>query len=323
MGSLKLMLSPFAGVAAIAVLAAGTFLVACSGVSFSGTDNEPMPEAGSTVIAAPTPGPSDAALVPALFELAPTDAAAMPYQGSPLCNASRSTGCCYPDDPTNAQACSQAACQTGGDGGPVAGGAFVEVPLGCHVGSTSSATAAADDASPPDASIAPVCLPGGQGLDGFPCLMPSDCAPGYECVGALPTSTCRHYCCSGNSSCQSVEFCDIQPTFVSSQTNVPVCMPEQPCPLLSTLTPCSDDQTCAVVRDDSTPTTSCVDVGPAAAGESCETEHCGRGLVCLGAPGARACYVLCHTQTAKECTSSQQCKGGLPLFSDSAVGICQ
>jgi hypothetical protein len=69
--------------------------------------------------------------------------------------------------------------------------------------------------------------------------------------------------------------------------------------------------------------TSCVAVGPAKAGDLCDEDHCGRDLVCLGTPGERRCYQLCHTAAAAECSSSQACKGGLPLFPDSAIGICQ
>jgi hypothetical protein len=88
---------------------------------------------------------------------------------------------------------------------------------------------------------------------------------------------------------------------------------------------CPATETCAVVRD--TGTTSCIAVGAAKAGDECETDHCGAGLVCLGTTGARRCYQLCHTAntstSGNECAATQQCKGGLPLFPDPSVGFCE
>jgi hypothetical protein len=97
-------------------------------------------------------------------------------------------------------------------------------------------------------------------------------------------------------------------------------MPVQECTLLEILQ-CPAAETCAVVRDDGT--TSCVAIGSALAGQSCETDHCAGGLVCLGTPGTRSCYVLCHTGSTKECAGPEKCQGGLPLFPDPGVGICQ
>jgi hypothetical protein len=70
--------------------------------------------------------------------------------------------------------------------------------------------------------------------------------------------------------------------------------------------------------------TSCVSVGSVAAGADCDTQHCAADLVCLGTPGQRRCYQLCLTAGgAYDCPSSQTCTGGLPLFPDTRVGICQ
>jgi hypothetical protein len=296
-----------------AVVAAG-----CNVVSVSGSGDDHIPDAAVTAVNPYSPDASDAGVPEASAAAgeAALAAPALPYQGNPLCNASRSTGCCYPDDPPSAQACAQAACQSVPDGGTAgeASGAYVDVALGCHVVPAGPS---------PDASagpaITPACLPGGRGFDGFPCSGPADCAPSYECVGATPT--CQHYCCDGSDSCGGLQFCDIQPTFPSPQTNVPVCMLMQPCVLLGALS-CSANETCAVVRDDGS--TSCVTVGGAVAGQSCETEHCARGLACLGAPGARSCYLLCHTAAKPmACSPGQKCQGGLPLFPDPDVGICQ
>lgn len=309
-------MSPFARVLASSSLLAisAAFAAACSGASEDHT-----PEAGLTVVTAYSPDASDAGTPEATVGVEAALAAALPYQGNPLCNASRSTGCCYPDDPVNAQACAQTACQTAPDGGTAAAGsgAYIDVALGCHV----VPAGPSPDASAGSATITPACLPGGRGLDGFPCTDPGDCAPSYECVGV--TGSCQHYCCDGNDSCGGLQFCDIQHTFLSPQTSVPVCMPIQPCVLLDSLS-CPFTETCAVVRDDGS--RSCVAVGDAGAGQSCETSHCARGLLCLGAPGARSCYALCHTAvtpTLNGCAPGEKCQGGLPLFPDPDVGICQ
>jgi hypothetical protein len=92
------------------------------------------------------------------------------------------------------------------------------------------------------------------------------------------------------------------------------CILLQPCPL--------QKETCAVVRDDGR--TSCVATGNAKAGQSCDTEHCAAGLVCLGSAGERTCFTLCSTRMpALQCASTQKCQGGLPLFPDPDIGICQ
>ena len=100
---------------------------------------------------------------------------------------------------------------------------------------------------------------------------------------------------------------------------VPVCMPAHPCDLLQPGT-CPSGQTCAVVREDGS--LSCVEVGAAPAGKSCQTEHCASDLVCLGA-ATRTCYALCQVGKSNQCPASQTCKGGLPLFVDPSVGVCQ
>jgi len=291
-------------------------VAACNGVSVSGASDEPLVEAGPTVKSAYSPDASDAG-APEATANAPGDVALAPaptYQGSPLCNSSHSTGCCYPDDPANPQACAQAACQTAPDGGSLeASGAYVEVALGCHVVPVMPST----EGSAGSPSVGAACLPGGQVPEGFSCSGPQDCAPSFECVGAVPA--CHRYCCEGNEACPSVQFCDIQPMALSPQTKVPVCLPVQPCTLLSPS--CPANETCAVVRDDGT--RSCVAIGGAHAGESCETDHCAAGLVCLGTTDNRSCYVLCHTATAAECSAGHMCQGGLPLFPDPEFGICQ
>jgi hypothetical protein len=96
-------------------------------------------------------------------------------------------------------------------------------------------------------------------------------------------------------------------------------MPVEPCELLPNT--CGPDYTCAVVREDGTK--SCVAVGKATEGQSCDTQHCASDLVCLGTPGARTCYKLCAMKASGACQTPQTCKGGPPLFVDPGVGICE
>jgi len=231
--------------------------------------------------------------------------AATPYEGSPLCNASRSTAC-YPDDPTTSLFCKLAP-----DGGPYsATSGYDDAVLACHVQSSASGAAAQ-----------PICTPAGAGTSGSACLGAADCAAGFECIGS---GTCQHYCCRGEDACDTNQFCDIQPTAAPPQTKVPVCMPVRPptgCQLLNA-TSCSVGQTCAVVRLNGA--TSCVAIGSASVGDPCYEEHCGRGMVCLGSSAQRRCYQLCQTAVpADTCTAKQTCKGGLPLFPSPEFGVCQ
>jgi hypothetical protein len=242
-----------------------------------------------------------------------TDAGTPPpaTQGSPLCNYRGYS--CYPDDALTAKDCGLAP-----DGGVYEGGAgYDNVQLACRLqASTPNATSG---------GVTPTCAAAGTAGDGSWCKSSSECAPTYDCVGA---GTCQRYCCSGNVECVSDQFCDIQPTIAASGLKIPVCMPVHPaggCTLLDSTT-CPATETCAVVRDDGS--TSCIGVGLKKAGEECDTDHCGEGLVCLGTPGERRCYQLCHTAntaTVSECSAASQtaCKGGLPLFPDPSVGVCQ
>jgi hypothetical protein len=229
---------------------------------------------------------------------------AMLEQGSPLCNASLSTGC-YPDKPTPAQACPP-------DGGTADLAAVMpDASLACRVVTDSDGY-----------SAHPSCFAAGQTTVGQACAMSSDCAAGLDCIAqGATTGVCAPYCCQGNTACGAYDFCDVQSLADMTSTKVPVCIPMIHCDLFST--DCSTGQTCAIVRVDPLTgmgTTSCVDVGTAPEGQSCDREHCAKGLDCLGNPGARQCFKLCHVG-GSDCLASQVCAGGLPLFSANA-GIC-
>jgi hypothetical protein len=132
----------------------------------------------------------------------------------------------------------------------------------------------------------------------------------------------------GDGACGSDQFCDIQPTAKDPGELVPVCVPIRPCGLLnlwSDAGACPSAQTCAVARLD-TGLTSCVAIGAAGEGDSCDTDHCASGLLCLGptktVPG-HSCFRLCHTQGATECAANQICHTGRPTFLNPLVGVCE
>jgi hypothetical protein len=311
--------------ALLAPLAAG-----CGNVPFVTTGSPGSGAGAAPEDAAPyapyEPDAGDAAFGAANFEVSEgAPATATAAQGSPLCNASPYVGGCYPDLPTTAKACGVAP-DAGVEGLVVVS---YDQALGCHVRAVGTDGGAAGAAGPDaDAgnAVGPVCLAAGPGGTGAPCAHATDCAATYECVGSLSgLGTCHHYCCAGTSACSSDQFCDIQPLTEDSTTMVPVCMPTAPCVLLQAcpaLGPCqcAPDEDCQVVRENGT--TSCVSVGAAGEGESCDSEHCAQGLTCIGATGARRCYTLCHTATAAECAPGESCTTGLPLFPDPTVGWC-
>jgi hypothetical protein len=270
-----------------------------AGCGDAGSTTNP-PQGTPTGIRAYEPDAADAG--PLAEAAAASPVAAPTYQGNPLCNASRLTGC-YPDDMINA--CDFA---TDLDEADAEAGAGLNVAPACHV-------------VPDGVIVHTECMPSTvAGMYASSCSDPTECSPGYECVDG---GTCRHYCCGGNSACSDNQFCDVQPV-VSSGIPVPVCMTELPCVLLDDAS-CPPADQCSVVRD--TGETSCVAVGSAQDGDSCETDHCARGLVCLGAvgaPGSRRCEPLCYTASPTRCEGSNRtCVASLPLFQTAAIGVCQ
>jgi hypothetical protein len=307
-------MSPSTRLSAVVSLIAGcaVFVVACNATSDVGAFGGGYEDAGLMPY---SPDASDAG-APETSVMDVQTAVTPVVMGNPLCQYSTSGSLCSPD--------SFSVCAPTGSGAPAdagladAYGGYAAV-FGCHVApamvAVPDATSAALLTTP---AVAPACLPAGLGVDGVPCDSPSDCAPGYECVGTNH-GACRHYCCgSSTPACLLSDFCDVQQTVQAPMLTVPVCMPIQPCQLLPNS--CPSNETCAVVREDGTK--SCVAVGNATAGQSCDTQHCASGLVCLGTTGARTCYTLCAMK-ANSCTAPQTCKGGPPLFVDPGVGICE
>jgi hypothetical protein len=238
--------------------------------------------------------------------------------GSSLCNYgynSDTTHDCQPDD--------SLACASAHDAGAKAptedGGADAEVPAAaCHVVQASG-------------RVTQACSAPGTGKNGDQCQSGADCLPSYECVGS--PGQCRHYCCDGDTSCTAAglrAFCDVQPVAGTAADggydgggtfNVPVCMPIGGCTLLGS--DCTPGTTCAIVKDDGT--TTCVDVGTAAVGASCETQHCQAGLTCLGGGSSpRVCYQLCLVdEQPSTCPSMETCTSSAQIFKNPQYGICQ
>lgn len=240
--------------------------------------------------------------------VAPRDGGAVPYLGSPLCNWSNAHSACNPDMPATALACYAGAA----DAGASDGGAPTTTTYACHVSiGVQNGVSVTDQ----------MCTPSGSGHDGDACRNGNDCSAGFECIGA---GVCRHYCCDYRE-CDKMgklTFCDVQTMTggSSADTRVPVCMPVRSCKLLLPGY-CDQGETCAPVRADGT--TSCVAVGPAKVGEACDREHCGKDLACLGSPGNRTCYQLCHTDVQSGCPATKKCKTSSAQFVDPTIGVCQ
>jgi hypothetical protein len=242
---------------------------------------------------------SDAGVGPDAAEN-PSSVGTQVAQGNAICHASKTMGC-YPDTVVDA-------CDLPDDGGAAdaATDGAAAYPAGCHV--ITDATG----------MLQTKCLPSKlQGMYASTCSQSTDCSPGWECVSE---GTCRHYCCSGNSSCSDNQFCDVQPTAQYPNIIVPVCVAEMPCTLID-IDGCPTGEQCSVVKEDGT--TSCVAIGPQGDGQSCDLEHCAHGYVCLGPTGSRQCAPLCYTASVGSCTNGRTCVGTLPLFTNPLVGACQ
>lgn len=176
----------------------------------------------------------------------------------------------------------------------------------------------------------PACRAAGTKGENQNCTMPSDCAPGFECVGSPPA--CRHYCCDAdtcasytknNASNGKQFFCDVQPLASNGKQKVPVCQAVTPCNLYHTLLgqdDCGPNLQCALVEVTGQLTTSCVAVGTKKVGDPCEQDHCGPKLQCVGAPSK--CSQLCDPKMPI-CGQGQTCWHQSPILDQQGVGVCQ
>ena len=234
------------------------------------------------------------------------------YRGNPLCKVT-DTGSCMPDDDGYRRTSGTSECALPQSDAGDAAGADDPKANACRVGR--------DD----DGAIASTCKAGeaGSGTDGASCEAGAGCAAGFDCVaGEKGSKTCRHYCCAGTCKAQSsrngsATFCDVQP-LVDVNQKAPVCVPLKRCTLLST-GECNANETCAVVTEAGE--TGCVTIGDKQVGASCDEDHCGAKLTCLGQPGSRKCFKLCKVN-ASECGPSQVCTTST-VFKDPDFGICQ
>ena len=227
-----------------------------------------------------------------------------PSAASKLCEATGGKSVCSPDE----SKASLLAASCGGDAGASTGG---------DAGPPSTASRAAS-CSTPRSNTQPACTTAGTGDDGAACTTGSDCRAGFECVGN--PGRCRHYCCD-STVCPTLDtmgkayFCDVQSETESSAVKVPVCQVVQPCDLLRDK--CAAGMTCALV-DPNDGVTSCVAVGPAQVGQSCDVTHCATNLTCLGPEGSRTCQELCDSTHL--CPKGQSVRGEVAVVEAAGRG---
>ncbi|HVJ19364.1 MAG TPA: hypothetical protein VM686_28285 [Polyangiaceae bacterium] len=168
------------------------------------------------------------------------------------------------------------------------------------------------------------CLPAGARLIEETCLSTADCVPGLACVvtgsGNPPVSTCRPFCCAGDSSCTQGNYCDERPltTDSGSVLEVPVCVPARPCSLVEPYPcdagscTCDPGEACLVVRADGT--TTCAEPGMGQVGDPCP---CAWGHVCSA---TNQCVRLCETARAEHYCGNAKCQASAEL--PEGWGVC-
>jgi hypothetical protein len=230
-------------------------------------------------------------------------------RGSPLCGVTAAR--CMPDDDNGLKS-------------PPDAGPCVNPDAGTSITNACRITNPSGD----DKSFESDCRSGDlRGVDGVACARGADCAPGFECIDGDRGGVCRRYCCTASSCSDHLSmnggptFCDIQKMVDQSSHFAPVCMPLKKCRLLHE-GDCSALETCGIVTEKGE--NGCVPIGDAKIGESCDEQHCGKHLTCLGSPGDRRCFQLCRTDGADgaECGSTETCTTGA-VFQNPAFGVCR
>lgn len=242
-------------------------------------------------------------------DAATTSPTVTPYKGNPLCSFTGDR--CMPDDDGTRLSRDAIPCAESDDAGSSDDTADGGTVMGCRV-------------SREGLGLTTACLPAkATGTDGVSCNTGDDCAAGFDCVeGDKGGSVCRRYCCAGTCETQMSQnsgttFCDVQ-RLVDTAHKAPVCMPIKHCKLLE-VGGCVDNETCAIVT--ASGESGCVAIGTAQAGDSCEEDHCGAGLTCVGQVGNRKCYQLCKV-SGNTCAQGLICKT-TTLFKDPEYGVCQ
>lgn len=158
-------------------------------------------------------------------------------------------------------------------------------------------------------AIVSSCFDAGPQQLGTACDGANACVTGLACVAGR----CRKLCCAGDwTVCDEGESCYTEFLDPLAGDDVPtgawVCSPVDDCDVLD---PEACDELggdCKLV--DARGSTACVPKTPGALGEPCSAASgrlCGRGLLCVGKPGAEKCIRLCRAEACGEpsCPTSE------------------
>ena len=309
-------------------VALGPLLGACGGIGINGTDEgSTFFDSDSGTSAAPVSGNASAAAdagVTSSGEAGATLGSVGIPTASSVCG---DTSRCAPDQATASGCTAETPDATDGsveaaDAGAVPGTGSDGGGSACRVRNVSATGTSGTSGSGSSSSLTSICTSAGTGIDGAACSSGGDCAAGFDCVGT--PGVCRAYCCGGTCTA-GASFCDVQPTAGQSSSSgttvadIPVCVPIATCKLLMP-NACATGSTCGVVDDNGT--TSCLTVGAAVEGDSCDSVHCADDMVCLGQSGSRRCERLC-TIDGSDCATGQTCTGNAQVFTDTTIGVCQ
>jgi hypothetical protein len=221
----------------------------------------------------------------------------------------------------------------GARGGATGSGGAGQPPDGSGVGGDPGPPAYACRVSRKRSSVVAECGTTGRGAVDAPCFTGADCSAGLGCATLGAVARCRPYCCSGDSSCASGDYCAERPLSDDSVSSnlvnsvlIPVCVPAErcelgqpyPCPA-GTTCQCPGDTACTVVRPDGT--TACVAPGTGDLGDRCP---CRSGFVCSHADEPGACVKLCATGRSDNadltCPAGARCQASAEL--PRGFGIC-
>jgi len=151
-----------------------------------------------------------------------------------------------------------------------------------------------------DNAIITGCFDIGKSDLGDVCNSDAPCAKGEACAAGY----CRKLCCAGDwTACDGQESCyrdfEYQLGTEPTPTGAWVCYPVGTCSVLDSKACDAAGQDCKMV--DSRGSEACMPKSPGELGEPCGAATgrlCGRGLGCIGEPGAETCRRLCR---AEEC----------------------